>query len=231
MSATPIIRYISPKEAIRVALGKLGYSNLWQQLEPDLVMWAMFAANKIDNDKVMKAVTVEATVEDNRVPHCQEFKAVECVKKGGCALTLRMTKDCETCVTRNCRTTCCGNPYGQTFTVNECFIQFSPALTDGTELEITYLTRPIAEDGYPAVPDVATEAIAQYVMWQLLFRDSDPRTMAAEQRWYQLLRQVQKQFNGYTQQQIEAIGLIWRGIGSGWVGARYGWGVGNGLRW
>jgi len=207
----PIIKFVSPEYPIRVALGKLGYgAPLIQTMELDMVQWTDEAQNLISpNRKILKPYTRTDNVYDNQIPHCPGDTAIDCVKMGGTVLTYQANGSCRNMVTNNCIKTCCGN--GQKFIVNECYTQFTPALPDGTEIEITALARPKAENGYPMVAEICVTAIAEYVKWMLCFRMRDNRTGACERRWLDLCRIARSNLKRgeWSQQNIEKFGYYW----------------------
>lgn len=209
--SVPIPKFSSPEYPIRKAFGKLGYpASLLQTLELDLVDWVIEAMNLIKKDKkALRMFTDTYTVRDNQVPHCPEWQFIECVKKDGKPLTLRVTDGCSNFVTGGCRSKCKGG--SQQFTVNECYTQFTPALPDGTEVEITSLVRPKSETGYPLVPEVCTAAVSEYVMWMLARRERDNRAGSIEARWYAMCRIARADLNKAQWQQpnIEKFGYIW----------------------
>lgn len=202
-----VIEWVSPKQAIRIALGKLGYSDMMQTLEPDLIAWAVFGNDKISRKKTYKKVEQEFEVENNAIQIGGCFKLIDCVTRNGCPLTYDPNGSCGECVTEECCNVCRGS--SQLFIVDDCYIHFSPAIADGITIKVKGYQRPIGPDGYPLVPDVCSEAIAEYVMWQLCFRERDNRTAACEKRWYELIRQARADLRTLTQQQLERIGYRW----------------------
>lgn len=207
-----IPKFVQPEQAIRIALGKLGYPNLAQTLELDLVAWSIEARNLIRRDRrVLKSRTRTEKVYDNSIPHCPGQQYIDCVKQDGTPLTYQPNGSCENTVTNNCIKTCCGSE--QKFIVNECYTQFSPALPDGTEIEITALSDPEAQNGYPMIPEVCVTAIAEYIKWMVCFRERDNRSGACESRWYVLCRIARKDLKKgeWSQEAIEKFGYYWSG--------------------
>lgn len=210
----PIIKFVSPEQPIRLALGKLGFANMMQTISDDMVAWVMEAQDLIQKDRrVLKSHTRTEKVYDNQIPHCAGNIAIDCVKKGGVPLTYQVDGSCKDTVTKSCCTVCCDNAAngGQKFIVNSCYTQFSPALPDGTEIEITSLNRPEAESGYPMIADVCVTAITEYVKWMICFRERDNRTAACEQRWYALCRIARANLRKgeWSQKNIEQLGYYW----------------------
>lgn len=214
----PIIKFVSPEQPIRLALGKLGYGNMMQTIGDDMVAWVIEAQNLIKKDRrVLKPHTRKETVHDNQVPHCDGNIAIDCVKRDGVPLTYQANGSCKDSVTKSCSCgvwvnqpgQCCDK--GQKFIVNDCYVQFSPALPDGTEVEITALVRPEAISGFPMVPEISVTAISEYVKWMLCFRERDNRSSACEQRWYVLCRIARAELNKgqWSQQNIEQFGYYW----------------------
>ena len=205
-----IPQFVNPEQAIRIALGKLGYPNLMQTMELDLVAWAMEARNLIRRDRrVLKSSTRKETVHDNSIPHCSGQQYIDCVKKDGVPLTFQPGGSCVELVTNNCCKVCCNSE--QKFIVNECYTQFSPALPDGTEIEITALANPEAQNGYPMIPEVCVTAIAEYIKWMICVRERDNRAGASEARWYVLCRIARADLKKgeWSQEAIERFGYYW----------------------
>lgn len=202
-----IPRFVSPKQPIRLALGKLGFSNLMQTLEPDLVAWTAEALGLISRKKTFSAIEIDAVIEDNVVPHCPDFSMIECVKIAGVPLTYQPDGSCHGVVTDNCRCICIGSE--KKFTVDESYIHFVPVQSDGTAVKIKYYKRPMGDDGYPLVNEACVLAVTEYLKWQICFRERDNRSAACEARWYVLCRQARAIMNTWTQQQLENFGLIW----------------------
>lgn len=216
--SVPIIRFVSPEQPIRLALGKLGYANMMQTIGDDMVAWVIEAQNLIKKDRrALKSHTRTETVHDNQVPHCHGNVAIDCVKLDGVPLTYQVDGSCKDTATQNCCRGVWANQPGarcnsnQKFIVNECYIQFSPPIADGKEVEITALVRPEAENGYPMIPDVCVTAVTEYVKWMLCFRERDNRSSACEQRWYVLCRIARSDLKAgdWTQQNIERFGYYW----------------------
>jgi hypothetical protein len=205
----PIPRFEDPRRAIRIAFGKLGYDNLFQTMALDLVEWSNEAVNHISRKHALKKEIVTATINNNKVPHCDHFSMIDCVERNGKSLTLQERGSCAPCVSSNCRSKC-GNGSSQRFIVGECYTEFYPPIADGEEVNITYLRKPINKDGWPMIPDYMTQAVAQYNMWMLCVRETDNRAREVEARWYVLCVQARAEHNKMTQEVLEQIGMQWQ---------------------
>lgn len=205
-----IPRFVSPKQPIRLALGKLGYSNLMQTLEPDLIAWSIEAQDLISKKKTMQPTTMEVTVENNQVPHCSDWLLIDAVKtKSGYPLTYKGGGSVAGCVTDNCKKVCCGSDQG--FTVDTCYTSFTPAMADGATLDITYYKRPTDSEGYPMIAEVCVLAVTEYIKWQLCFRQGDNRHRDCERRWLILCKQARGLLNVWTRKKLSDLGYVWYG--------------------
>lgn len=205
-----IPRYVSPLQAIRSALGDLGFGSLMQTLEPDLIRWAIEAQDLISKKKTfIYSEPTNYTVENNKIALCADALMIESVCMGGRPLTYNPTLSCGGMCTDNCKSMCVGN--AQEFYVDECYVHFNPPVADGTPIEMVTMERPMGDDGYPLVIDSCMLAVAEYEKWKICFRQKDERYKECEQRWYVLCRQARAELNKYSQKQIENLGKIWSG--------------------
>lgn len=208
-NAVPVIRFVNPKEPIRVALGKLGYPNMMQTLELDLVHWCVEAVDLIKKQKGLKKYTETRYSSDSKIALCRDDLAIDCVTINGSELNYKETSGCGSNVTSRCRK-CCGNS-GKTMSIDGCYIHLSPSVADGTEVEVTSLKRPVDVDGYPLIPEVTVVAVAEYVKWMLCVRERDNRAGDSERRWYALCRIARGELKStaWTQSELEKFGYFW----------------------
>lgn len=209
--AINVPRYISPLEAIRSALGDLGYGNLMQTLEPDLIRWCVESQDLISRAKTLKWVEEDLVVEDNKIMPCAAMQMIECVSQNGNAFTYDPTRSCANRCTANCATIYVYPNYlcEQRYTLDECYIHFDPLISDGQTIHVKGVVRPMDDNGYPIINDLCVVAIQEYVKWKICFRYRDDRKRECEQRWYYLCRSARAAMQKYSQQQLQNIGLMW----------------------
>lgn len=202
-----VVRYVSTFQPIRTAVGDLGYGNVMQGLEEDLVRWAIEAQDYIGRDKAKKMETKTLIVKDNKILYCADMSIIDCVSVGGILYDFKDKHNCYDHVTSSCSCACDSSQF--VFTTDGCYIRFEPSLADGTEVVVKYLARPMDDNGYPMIADICVFAIQEYIKWKLCFRFGDNRTSACEGRWYALCRQARPLFNNITQRDIERIGYLY----------------------
>lgn len=206
--ATRLPKYVSPLEAIRSALGDLGYKALYQTLEPDLIRWTAEASDFVsEKQRVYQPAEDDFEVNNNQIAWCKEFKMLECLSINGVPLTLKRDVNCNNLCTNDCLSVCCGN--SQEFSLNECYATFDPVLADGSIVHGVFLKRPMGADGYPLVHDACKIAVSEYVKWKVCFLKADPRATSCEGRWYKLCVQARAKVNAITNEQLQEIGLMW----------------------
>jgi len=218
-----IYKFLSPKFAVRGALGNLGMGHLLQNLEDDLIRWVGEAYDYIIKDT--KAETIYRPVEqvaftkNSRVKLCDEFVAMECLTLNGCRINYLYSRDrCRGCATTmenscGCGIIAVGNPppYNCTqFTVEGCFVKFWPQnLPDGLKVEIKAWGIPKDEDGYVLVIDQTIAAIQDYVAYKVCHRLGDRREATNRQDWYYHCKIARAAINKKTDSEMQAISQYW----------------------
>ena len=234
-------QFISPKYAIRGALGDVGMGNLIQNLEEDLLRWVGEAYEKITaNTKaatIYKPVTQVAYTKNNRVKLCDGFKALQCLKLDGCRISFlynkhRCTSNCQNSCGSSC--SCCSGvtpdttPYCSSFYLDGCWVKFSPEVADGLKVEIEAWATATDDEGYPLVIDKTTTAIQKYISWKVLHREGDMRSKDFERWWYMECRQARSWINKKTDAELRAISSWWQPPGFflpyGGIAGGYGYG-------
>lgn len=201
-----MVKYVSTFQPIRTAVGNLGYSNVMQALEEDLVRWAVEGQDFITRKTpyyVMQAVSKTLIIKDNKIKYCADMQVIDCVSINGVPYDYNGQNECMVTPTCGCSNVGTSNLF--TFGADGCSITFM-GQSDGTEVDIKYLARPMDDNGYPMVLESIVFAIQEYVMWQLCFRQRDIRSSACEARWYALCRQARASLKNLTQKDIEKIG-------------------------
>lgn len=223
----PIRHLISPKFAVRGALGNLGMGHLIQNLEEDLIRWAGEANEKITlNTKaqtIYNPVDQIAYTKNNRVKLCDGFKSLQCLKLNGCQIPFLYNKHRCTSTCSNgengCSTCGCGNcgnvvtPVIQnchSFYLDGCWVKFSPKVDDGWKVEIAAWATPKDEDGYVMVIDTNTTAIQDYICWMVCRRENDIRAASFEKSWYFNCRQARATINHKTDAELLEISKWWQ---------------------
>lgn len=206
----PVPVYVSPELPIRLALGKLGYSgSYFQTLKDDMVEWIIECQDKISRKHTFVPYESEEEVKDNKIRHC--FKMIECVGDGCQPFTYQASGSCAGICTDKCKTICCGNP--QSFTIDECYINFSPALPDGAKVKTKGYARKLDANGVPLIHELCVPSTTQYVMWMLCFREKDNRAGACEARYYNLVRQDRANLRAWINANLVVYGIAWSGKG------------------
>lgn len=205
-NAINIPRYVSPKQAIRSALGNLGKGNLMQTMEPDLIRWSIEAQDLISPINVLQKKSEIFKVSDNRVTLCEDFKMVECVKINGVPLRYLGGRNCQY-ITKGCYDSCNTIGSGLGFSVDSCYVHFSPAIQDGTEVEVTWLQRPVGDDGIPLVVEQCLIAVQDYISWMICLRTMDNRAGIHEKNWYYRCRTARAEMNRFAESQRQQLGV------------------------
>lgn len=216
-------RYVSTFQPIRTAVGDLGFSNVMQTMEEDLVRWAIEAQDYITRKSphnVMKMESKTLIIRGNKILYCANMQVIDCVKINGVIYEYNGKNTCY--VTSGCACSC--EVTDRTFSADGCYLRFT-GQEDGTEVEVKYLARPMDENGYPMVVESIVFAIQEYIKWKMCFKMRDNRSSACEQRWYVLCRQARPVFNNLTQTDIEKIGYYFiskpRTGALGYIGGAY----------
>jgi hypothetical protein len=218
---------ISPKFAIRGALGNLGMGHLLQSLEEDLLRWTGEANEKITADTkastIYKPVDQIAYTKNNRVKLCDGFQALQCLKLNGCQIPFlynrhRCSTNCSNgengCSSCGCDS--CANvvtpvlPNCHSFYLDGCFVKFSPEVDDGYKVEIAAWATPKDEEGYNLVIDKTTTAIQEYISWMVCRREGDNRAAGFERTWYFNCRQARAWINKKTDAEMREIAKWWQ---------------------
>ena len=214
--------FISPKFAIRGALGNLGMGNMIQVLEEDLLRWCGEANEKLIADTkastIYKPVEQVAYTKNNRIKLCDGFKSLQCLKLEGCVIPFLYNKSrCTTNCSNSCGTSCncCGNTATTTdnchsFYLDGCWVKFSPDVEDGQKVEIEAWAIPTDEDGFTMVIDKTTTALQDYISWQLCRREKDNRASGFEKNWYFNCRQARAWINKKTDAEMREISRWWQ---------------------
>ena len=206
-NAVNIIKWTNPREPIRSALGNLGYSNLFQTLEPDLIRWCIEAQDLISRPRTQQEGRMDFEVTDNKIILCPDFLMLECVSIGNTVLTYEPNGSCDDMVTDSCPCRCaCGE--GK-FTIDNCYMHFSPEQPDGTVVHIKYLKRKMGADGYPMVVNVCATAIIEYINMKVTFRERDNRYAECKAQWLIRCVQARMELKRLTQNQVHDIGEMW----------------------
>lgn len=224
MGAYPVSipRYISTKQAIRTALGKIGYATEMQRLEPDLIDWSIEASDYISRPRTLIAYDDDFVIENNRIPIRREWQMIDCISIQGVPLLFKFTKGCsDSILTKESKCRCCKGVQAFTFDNNSCFIHFTPAIKDGICAHIEWIQRPIGEDGYPLVLDVCSPAISEYVASMVCLRFRDNRYEIWNQKWLNHCRWARTELNRIQQQQLEGIGEVYHFYQGQWNAAPY----------
>lgn len=233
-----VYQFISPKFAIRGALGNIAMGHLIQNLEEDLLRWAGEANEKLTADTkaatIYKPVDQIAYTKNNRIKLCDGFKALQCLKLNGCKIPFlynkeRCTTTCDNgangCSNCGCDTCAGGTPANlascHSFYLDGCWVKFSPEIEDGQKVEIAAWATPKDEDGYVLVIDKTTTAIQEYVAWMVCRREGDNRMGMFEKNWYFNCRQARAWINKKTDAELKEISRWWQ------PASFY---IGNGLR-
>jgi hypothetical protein len=233
---------LSPKYAIRGALGNLGMGHFIQNLEEDMIRWSGEANEKIiQNTKaatIYKPVSQIAYTKNNRIKLCDGFQSLQCLKLNGCQIPFAYNKS-------RCTTTCSNGESGvsncgcgsclnvvtpviqncHSFYLDGCWVKFSPVVDDGWKVEIEAWATPKDEDGYVLVVDTNITAIQDYIAWMICRREGDSRMAMFEKNWYFNCRQARAILNDKTDAELREISKWWqprgffiaRGFGNGSV--------------
>lgn len=229
-----VINLVSPKFALRGAVGDLGMEYTLQNLEPDMIRWSGEAYEKITMSTkaatIYRPVSQTAYTKNNRVKLCDGFKALQCLKLEGCQIPFlynrhRCTVNCGNQCGTACN--CCSgstqnnNPAScHAFYLDGCWVKFEPHVEDGLKVEIEAWATPMDSEGYQLVVESTLTAIQEYVKWKICFREGDNRAAACERNWYFNFRQARSILNKKTDAELREISKWWQP--AGFYGGRYG---------
>ena len=237
--------YVEAQVAIRNALGNLGYSeNIYQTMQPDCHRWATEAQDLIIRNKSsLPLIKGKFLTKNNQIKNEPDFQILENISICGFTVPINQTSKSTPLVTVGSPTRGCGlwggypgvltNPEwigceGLTYRIGQYAITFSPNVPDGTTVDVDYLCKPTAEDGYPMIINRCARAIAYYIGSQICERLLDPRAESQEKKWLPACIQARAEINEMTQEEKLAIGAMYMGYGNrnrrGWG---YGWGNGG----
>jgi|GEM_PF-5855530 len=228
-----IPRYTSPKEAIRNALGRLGYASHYQSMKPDFIAWTADAQDLISRLKTFVDLPFADYVCDNKIMLPQEMSLITCATYGniscaGIPMTYKATGGCD----RLCKSSvnrCCNSQ--QFFTLDECYMHFTPALADGVPIFVNGMQRPVDNEGYPLVLETSVLAVSEYIAANICLRFSDKRYDVFYQLWLKHCRRARAEANQISNIQAQQLGYVYHAMpvsvthGVGWAGA----GVGGNL--
>jgi len=220
-----VIKYVSPYTAIRSALGKCGFADLMQTLQPDLIEWCVEASDMISRLKTFTNLNCEPIeVCNNKIMLPIEMQMLNCASVNGANMTYLSSPGCSDNLTANSPCRCCNSAQG--FYLDECYMHFKPTLADGTLVKIDGLKRPIGEDGYPLIADVCVQAISEYVCSMVCLRFNDNRYVVWDAKWKRHCVQARAELNRLSQKQISDLGFLFCSVP---VKASFGYGWGYGI--
>lgn len=202
--------YTSPFTAIRSGLGRIGFGDVMQTLEPDLIAWVAEAQDKISRLKTFTDLPCELEVCDNKVMLPQEMQLIECASFNGSEMTNINNPGCCDRLTKNSPNRCCRSAQG--FYLDECYMHFKPFLPDGCIVHVDGRQRPIGTDGYPLVAEVCITAVAEYIATMVSLRFRDNRYNEFNKRWKLACKQARAELTRLSQAQIESLGYIYHRV-------------------
>lgn len=219
-----VIEFLSPKFAIRGAVGNLGMGHLIQNLEDDLIRWSGEAYEKIVMDTkaatIYKPVSQIAYTKNNRVMLCDGFKSLQCLKYNGSTIPFLYNKHrCTATCSNTCGTGCgcCTQNVVQpningchAFYLDGCWVKFSPTVPDGQRIDIEAWAVPKDDEGYLMVIDSTITAIQDYIAWMVCRREGDNRAASFEKAWYFNCRQARAKLNKKTDAELREISRWWQ---------------------
>ena len=237
--------YVEAQVAIRNALGDLGYSeNVYQTMQPDLHRWATEAQDLIIRNKSsLPLIKAKFLSQNNQIRNEPDFQILENISIGGHTVPLNQTSKSTPLVSTGAPLRRIGQWGGYpgvltnpewvgcdrlTFRISQYAITFSPNIPDGTEVDVEYLCKPSADDGYPMIINRCARAIAYYIEAKICKRLMDSRYEDCMKEWYPACIQARAEINEMTQEEKMAIGGMYMGYGRR---NRRGWGWGWGGGW
>jgi len=231
----PIYNFVSPKYAIRGAIGNLGFGHLIQNLEDEFIRWAGEANQKTTADTRAETIytmlpTYTAFTKNGRIKLQDGMRAIECLKLNNVIINFtrakcRCTQTCingcsipgtciNNCPANNCT---CGGCY--TFELDGCWAKFNPSPPDGMQVCIEAWGIPYDEDGYVSMIEGSPITAAQfYIGWQLCVRQADNRATSQMQQWLFNCRQARAYLNKPVKEDMELTGRFWN---PGFMSARH----------
>ena len=216
-----VYQMVSPKFAIRAAVGNTGFSHLLQSLQEDLVRWAGEANELIIKDTractIYEPIDQTAYTANGRVKLCDGFVALECLTLAGCVIPFLYKKN--RC-TNTCQNSCCSEiapsineaicNNHRAFTLEGCWVKIHGPVNDSEEVVIQGWKIPMDEDGYVKMIDgIPVTACTQYIAWQLCLRMGDNRASTFERIWYNRARQARAFINKKTDSEMREISKYW----------------------
>lgn len=202
----PVQRFVSPKQAIRTALGKIGFEDLMQTLGNELIEWAIEASDMISKPKTFKIAEDDFVVCGNKIQLDQNVLLVNCASYNGEPMELISNKGCANRCTQNSKNRCCRS--NQKFYLDECYIHFKPTLCDGSIVHVEWLQRAYGADGYPLILDSCNMAISEYVASIVCARFKDNAYALWNDKWEKHVLQARADVNRITQAQVQALGYL-----------------------
>ena len=229
LNPATIQRFVSPKQAIRTALGKIGYADLMQTLQDELIEWSIEASDMISKPKTFKIVSDEFTVCGNKIELCQNVLLVNCASYRGQPMELISNKGCSGRCTGNSKNRCCRS--NQQFYLDESYMHFKPSIEDGEIVHVEYLQRAYGADGYPLILDSCNMAISEYVASIVCARFKDNAYALWNEKWERHVVQARAELNRITQAQVEALGFLYDSNPGGNVSFVSYWAGGGQYNW
>lgn len=224
----PVQKFVSPLQAIRSALAKIGYNDLPQSLQPELIEWAIEASDMICKPKTFKIESDDFVVCGNKIQLGQQVLLVNCASYNGQPMELISNRGCSNRCTQNSKNRCCRS--NQKFYLDECYIHFKPTLEDGSVVHVEWLQRAYAADGYPLILDNCNMAISEYIASIICARFNDNRYALWDSKWQKHCLQARAEVNRITQAQVEALGFLFDSNPGGnakfsvyWTSGNLGW--------
>lgn len=206
LNPVEVPKFVSPFQAIRSALGKIGYNDLPQTMQPDLIEWSIEASDMISKPKTFKIYEDDFTVCGNKIQLDSHVLLVECASWNGRPMEYITNKGCNRC-TQSSPNRCCRSE--QKFWLDECYIHFKPVMPDGEIIHVEYLQRAYGADGYPMILDSCSMAISEYVCSMVCLRFNDNRYGVFDGKWKSHCQQARAGLNRLSQAQIQNLGYLY----------------------
>ena len=225
-----IPRYTSPKEAIRNALGRLGYASSYQSMKPDFIAWTADAQDLISRLKTYVDMPYADYVCGNKIMLPQEMGLITCATYGqidcaGTPMTYKATGNCQR-LCKNSVNRCCSS--AQFFTLDECYMHFTPALADGMPIFVNGMQRPVDDEGYPLILETSVLAVSEYIAANICLRFSDKRYDVFHNLWLKHCVRARAEANQFSNIQAQNLGYLYHSMpvnvthSPGWTGANVG---------
>lgn len=229
-----IPQYVSPQTSIRQAFGSLGYGDKYQSLKEDCMAWIADACDEISRLKIYTDVNFcggngdapnEYVVCNNKIELPMAMKIVICASFNGCPMTYRQSSGCN----RLCKGSvnrCCNSD--QFFTLDECYMHFTPPIADGAIITVDGRGRLLDDDGYPMVPEVCILAVSRYVAAQVCLRYGDSRYQEFKKLWQKACLRARAELNQFSNIQTASLGYAYHKPPYRATYSVAGWGFGYG---